>query len=142
MKRARKIYGIGVAVFFGWMMMLTIFVWYQRAVNTPVVNFIYPHQGTIKAPAHTESKGEAYQVCLPTDVLDLDARGYFVYVVEARQGILGNTNIAVKRRIEVLAMDDSLAAVEGNLTAIDKVISDSDKEIYDGCPILLQDSGI
>ena len=39
----------------------------------------------------------------------------------------------------MIEMDDNLAAVEGNLTAIDKVIYYSDKELYDGCAVLLED---
>ena len=139
MKISRKIYCICAAAFFGIMLMLSIYVWYQRAVNTPIVDFIYTHQSTIKNQEHPESPGEQYKICVSAKALHMDGRGYFVYVIEERQGILGNTNVAIKRRIDVLAMDDELAAVEGNLTSIDKIISVSDKELYDGCPSLLED---
>ncbi len=139
MKNMRKLYGIGAGVFLGAMLLLSVYVWYQRAVNTPVAEFVYPHQGTVGASQERQGGGESYRLCLPADVLHRDARGTFVYVIEERQGVLGNTCVAIKRRVDVLASDDALAAVEGNLTAIDQVISASDRELYDGCPILREE---
>lgn len=139
MKKIRKIYCISIVVFFGIMLILSIFVWYQRAINTPVVDYVYIHQGTIKNQEQVENEGTKYKSCISGNALHQDGRGYFVYVVEERQGVLGNTYVAIKRRIDLIEMDDNLAAVEGNLTSIDKVIYYSDKELYDGCAILLED---
>ena len=139
MKRIRKIYYISIVTFFGMMLALSIFVWYQRSINTPVVDYVYIHQGTIKNQEQPESEGKKYRSCVSSNELHLDGRGYFVYVIEERQGVLGNTYVVIKRRIDLIEMDDNLAAVEGNLTAIDKVIYYSDKELYDGCAVLLED---
>ncbi len=100
---------------------------------------LYIHQGTIKNQEQPESEGKKYRSCVSSNALHLDGRGYFVYVIEERQGVLGNTYVVIKRRIDLIEMDDNLAAVEGNLTAIDKVIYYSDKELYDGCAVLLED---
>ncbi len=139
MQRNRRFYFIGILAFLGTMFALTVFVWYRRSVNTPYINYVYPHKDTIEIQAQGEGKGEKYENCIPRDALHTDSRGNFVYVVEERQGILGNTYVAVRRRVDLVAADDDLAAVEGNLTAVDKVISYSDKELYEECPVLLEE---
>ena len=58
MKRIRKIYYISIVTFFGMMLALSIFVWYQRSINTPVVDYVYIHQGTIKNQEQPESEGK------------------------------------------------------------------------------------
>ena len=81
--------------------------------------------------------GKAYQACLPADALHSENGECFVYVLEERQGILGNTYVAAKRNVTLLDINDSLAAVEGNLPATERVIAYSDNELYDGCPVVL-----
>ena len=83
--------------------------------------------------------GTSYQACLPADALYTENGECFVYVLEERQGILGNTYVAVKRDVTLLDINDSLAAVEGNLPATERVIAYSDNELYDGCPVVLEE---
>lgn len=86
-----------------------------------------------------EYGGKSYQACLPADALHMENGKCFVYVLEERQGILGNTYVAVKKDVTLLDINDSLAAVEGNLPATERVIAYSDNELYDGCPVVLEE---
>ena len=83
--------------------------------------------------------GKSYQACLPADALHTENGECFVYVLEEQQGILGNTYAAAKRDVTLLDINDSLAAVEGNLPATERVIAYSDHELYDGCPVVLEE---
>ncbi len=83
--------------------------------------------------------GKSYQACLPADALHMENGECFVYVLEERQGILGNTYAAAKRDVTLLDINDSLAAAEGNLPATERVIAYSDHELYDGCPVVLEE---
>lgn len=85
-----------------------------------------------------EWAGETYQICLPKEVLHIESGEFFVYIVEEKRGILGNTYVATKRNITLLNSNDNLIAVEGNLPVTEKIISYSDKELFDGCPVVLE----
>ena len=86
-----------------------------------------------------EWAGETYQICLPKEVLHIESGEFFVYIVEERRGILGNTYVATKRNVTLLNSNDDLIAVEGNLPVTEKIISYSDKELFDGCAVVLGD---
>ncbi len=86
-----------------------------------------------------EWAGETYQICLPKEVLHVESGEFFVYIVEEKRGILGNTYVAAKRNITLLNSNDNLIAVEGNLPVTEKIISYSDKELFNGCSVVLED---
>lgn len=86
-----------------------------------------------------EWAGETYQICLPKEALHIESGEFFVYIVEEKRGILGNTYVATKRNVTLLNSNDNLIAVEGNLPVTEKIISYSDKDLYDGCPVVLED---
>lgn len=86
-----------------------------------------------------EWTGETYQICLPKEALHMESGEFYVYIVEEKWGILGNTYMATKRNITLLNSNDDLIAVEGNLPATEKTISYSDRELFDGCAVVLGD---
>lgn len=92
-----------------------------------------------KATYALEWAGETYQICLPKEVLHIESGEFFVYIVEEKRGILGSTYVATKRNVTLLNSNDELVAVEGNLSVTERIISYSDKELFDGCAVVLGD---
>ena len=73
-----------------------------------------------------------YDLCLPMSALRQDSHGYFVYVIETTQTLMGIDKRAVRRDIFIENTDGRYAAVSGDLNNSDQVILSSSKPLSDG----------
>ena len=73
-----------------------------------------------------------YDLCIPMSALRQDSDGYFVYVMETTQTLMGIDKRAVRRDIFIENTDGRYAAVSGNISSNDQVILSSSKPLSDG----------
>ena len=73
-----------------------------------------------------------YDLCVPMSALRQDSDGYFVYVMETTQTLMGTDKRVVRRDIFIENTDGRYAAVSGNLNNSDQVILSSSKPLSDG----------
>ena len=73
-----------------------------------------------------------YDLCIPMSALRQDSDGYFVYVMETTQTLMGIDKRVVRRDIYIENTDGRYAAVSGNISSNDQVILSSSKPLSDG----------
>ena len=73
-----------------------------------------------------------YDLCIPMSALRQDSDGYFVYVMETTQTLMGIDKRAVRRDVFIENTDGRYAAVSGDLNNSDQVILSSSKPLSDG----------
>ena len=73
-----------------------------------------------------------HDVCVPMSALRQDSDGYFVYVMETTQTLMGIDKRAVRRDVFIENTDGRYAAVSGNISSNDQVILSSSKPLSDG----------
>ena len=73
-----------------------------------------------------------YDLCVPMSALRQDSHGYFVYVMETTQTLMGTDKRVVRRDVYIENTDGRYAAVSGNLNSNDQVILSSSKPLSDG----------
>ncbi len=78
-----------------------------------------------------------YDVIVPNSALRSDANGDFILIVIAKQTPLGNRYIADRVDVQVLAKDDTKAAISGALTGWDYVITTGNKPVEPGMQVRL-----
>lgn len=83
------------------------------------------------------SDTKAFSICIPISALNRDS-AYYVFVIEEKKGVLGKQMVA--RRVDVTLLDkaDELVAVEGPITAEDKIITESSKWLHAGDRVRLK----
>ena len=79
-------------------------------------------------------RSETFDTIVPKSALREDANGNFVLIITSRNTPLGNRYIANRVDVEVLAEDDTSAAVSG-LSANDYVITTSSKPLDAGTQV-------
>lgn len=80
-----------------------------------------------------------YDTVIPKSAVRNDANGYFVLKVESKSSPLGNRYIARRVPVEILAQDDTSAAVTGELGWGDYVITTSSAPLKNGDLVRLTD---
>lgn len=80
-----------------------------------------------------------YDVVVPKSAIHNDSNGEFVFKVESKNSPLGNRYIARRVSVEILAQDDTSAAVTGDLGWGDYVITTSGAPIKNGDMVRLAD---
>ena len=78
------------------------------------------------------SKSQNYDTVVPNSAIRSDANGDFVLKIEAKNSPLGNRYYARRVDVTVLASDDTNAAVSGELSYGDFVITSSSAPIKNG----------
>ena len=73
----------------------------------------------------------AYDACVPLEALHLNTEGYYVYVVETEETVLGEQLTARQFPVTVTAKDNAAAAVEGVQPGHEIVVS-ADRIMEDG----------
>ena len=73
-----------------------------------------------------------YDLCIPMSALRQDSDGYFVFVMETTQTLMGIDKRVVRRDIYIENTDGRYAAVSGNISSNDQVILSSSKPLSDG----------
>lgn len=73
-----------------------------------------------------------YDLCIPMSALRQDSDGYFVYVMETTQTLMGIDKRVVRRDIYIENTDGRYAAVSGDINSNDQVILSSSKPLSDG----------
>lgn len=76
--------------------------------------------------------GEKQPCCVPLLALHTDNDRNFVYVVNEREGILGEEYYVEEINVSVIDKNDKWAAVEGALTTDSEIVSSSTKEVEKG----------
>ena len=73
-----------------------------------------------------------YHLCVPMSALRQDSQGYFVYVMETTQTLMGIDKRVARRDVNIENTDGRYAAVSGALQSSDQVILSSSKPLSDG----------
>ena len=73
----------------------------------------------------------AYEACVPLEALHLNTEGYYVYVVETEETVLGEQLTARQFPVTVTAKDHAAAAVEGVQPGHEIIVS-ADRIMEDG----------
>lgn len=76
--------------------------------------------------------GEKHPCCVSLLALHAQNDRYFVYVVNEREGILGQEYYVEEINVSVIDKNDQWAAVEGGLTSDSRIIASSTKEVAKG----------
>ena len=85
-------------------------------------------------------RGQQYDLVVPNSALRTDTNGDFVLIVLAKPSPLGNRYVATRADVRILAQDDTYAAVSGDLSGWDYVITTSTKPIEPGMQVRLADN--
>ena len=87
------------------------------------------------------SRSQNYDTIVPNSAIRSDANGSFVLRLEARNSPLGNRYFARRVDVTVLGQDDVNAAVSGDLSWGDFVITTSDRPVSVGDQVRMTDNG-
>lgn len=88
-----------------------------------------------------KKQSQKYNLCVPITALRQSGPdSYYVLVLSEKETILGTELYAAKVPVTLLARDSARAAVEGNLSERDKLITESSKELRDGDLVVEQDA--
>jgi len=79
----------------------------------------------------------SYNVLVSNSAVGQDNDGYFVYVLKERKGPLGKEFYVEKVSVSIGDSDNTKTAVMSGISAMDKVVSNSDKPLSDGSPVML-----
>ncbi|WP_029321564.1 HlyD family efflux transporter periplasmic adaptor subunit [Butyrivibrio sp. AE3004] len=82
-------------------------------------------------------KSDAYDLTIPAGALRGDNNGKFIYVVKSKSSPLGNRYIASRVDVEVLASDDTTAAISGSLEGDEYVIARTTSPLNSGDQVRL-----
>lgn len=86
------------------------------------------------------SESIEYENCVPMGALRQGDNGYYVLVMEEKETVLGNENIAKKIDVKVLEQDNEFAAVnDSTISRNDKIIVNSNKNIESGDRVRLEE---
>ncbi len=85
------------------------------------------------------AKGQQYQAVVPNSAVRNDKNGNYVLVVESKNSALGSRYFASRYAVEVLAQNDTSAAVSG-LSGSEFVITTSSMPISDGQQVKMADT--
>ncbi len=85
-------------------------------------------------------RSASYDTIIPKSALREDTNGYFVLVITVKSSPLSNRYIATRVDVQVLAEDDTSAAVSG-LSAGDFVITTSSKPVEAGSQVRMVENG-
>ncbi|MCE5189450.1 MAG: hypothetical protein LLF75_09780 [Eubacteriales bacterium] len=86
-------------------------------------------------------KSGQYDTCVPLEALRQGGGDtYYVFVIREKSTILGTELMAVQVDVNLLAHDDKRAAVDGELTSEDRLVTACSKEIVDGDLVVLQNA--
>ena len=80
-----------------------------------------------------------YDCVVPKSSIHNDSNGDFVYKVESKSSPLGNRYVARRVSVQILAQDDNMVAVTGDLGWGDYVITTSSAPIKSGDLVRLAD---
>lgn len=81
-----------------------------------------------------------YSACVPLSALGEESGKNFVYVAETQDAVLGEVLVARRVQVNVKNKNASIAALEeGVLTAEQRIITYSDRELTDGSRVRLQE---
>ena len=83
------------------------------------------------------SKSDTYDLTIPAGAVREDTNGKFVLIVRAKSSPLGNRYIAARVDVEVLASDDTTAAISGSFEGDEYVITTSTALIKSGDQVRL-----
>lgn len=79
----------------------------------------------------TKMSGE-YPLIVPISALHSDGDRDYVFKLQVAQGPLGNEYRIIKTFVRVIDRDDTNAAVEAEFTPDDRIVTESDKELFGG----------
>lgn len=83
------------------------------------------------------AKGQRYENIVPNSAVREDTNGKFILVVRAKSSPLGNRYIAERVDVEILASNDTVSAVNGDLLGGEFVVTTSTKPIEPGMQVRL-----
>lgn len=109
------------------------YVWYA-----PLPESSY-RVGTSLTYQYSKKSVNSYDMLIPLSALRESAGNSYVLIAQMKQGILGESYMAVKVNVTVLKKDDHSAAVETNLPKEAKLITESNKYVKEGDRVRLSE---
>ncbi len=91
---------------------------------------LLPRTGNAALSLTKESK--RYRKCIPLSALCQEGSGYYVIVVKEEKTILGLQSVAEFVPVALLENNDEYAAVEGSVSAEDKIIYEAGRAVREG----------
>jgi HlyD family secretion protein len=82
-------------------------------------------------------KSKVYSLLVPNSALHEDSYGPYVFVVDEKQGFLGNEKYIRKVYVETEDHDDTKTAISAGISTDSLVVTGSSKPVYDGSPVRL-----
>jgi HlyD family secretion protein len=79
----------------------------------------------------------SYKILVSNSAVGQDNKGYFVYVLKEMEGPLGKEFYVEKVAVSIGDSDNAKTVVHNGITPMDMVISDSDKPLADGSPVMI-----
>lgn len=110
----------------------------QMGVKKDVVIDLSPEglTGGESGTADIKKRIGSYKTLVSNSAVGQGNDGYFVYVVKERKGPLGNEFYVQKVTVSTGDSDNIKTAVLSGITAVDKVVSNSDKLLSDGARVI------
>ena len=84
-------------------------------------------------------QSEASGLCVPLDAVNLDGQGYFVYLIEEKNTVLGIENILVRLPVTVTAWGDAAVQITGALDSNSKIAIESTKPLSVGARVRIRE---
>lgn len=89
------------------------------------------HAGQLAEVSFTKMTGQ-YITLVPLSALHSDGGRDYIFRIETIQGPLGEENHLSKLYVKVLDQDDTYAALETELFSSDRIVTESDRELFGG----------
>lgn len=89
--------------------------------------------------AKIEQSRTSHPSCVPVQAVHTDNAGAYVLVMRNKTSVLGTENQLAQVRVNVVASDESLAAIEGPLEMGEQVVTGSTKPVQEGDRVRLQE---
>ncbi|MCI8624444.1 MAG: hypothetical protein HFG26_12400 [Provencibacterium sp.] len=104
----------------------------KEAGGVEIVALLEEGEAGQAASIRISKRSESYPQCVPLSALRGGTGDQYVLVMEERQTVLGNEQVARRVNVTVSDSNDTRAAVSGALQSQDKVITGSTKNIVEG----------
>lgn len=136
-----------VLAFFLLMGVLGLIARATAGATMPVVTAVLPYRGQGsrdaslsggRTPEGGRAQSESAGFCVPIDALNADSQGYFVYLIEEKNTVLGIENILVRLPVTVTTWGDVAVQVDGALDENSRIAAESTKPLSVGARVRIR----
>ncbi len=106
-------------------------------IAIPPENLIGGESGSMVIKKRTET----YDVLVPNSAIGQEMSGYFVYVLNEKEGPLGSELLVQKVKVSAGDSDNAMTVIMSGLSSYDRVVTGSDKQLSDGMRVTVEEIG-